>query len=67
MKMGVQPSDGHQLLVVPLLDYATVIEYDDPVGFADGGEPVRDDQAPASFEQYLHGLLDLVLGLGVKG
>ena len=39
-----------QGLVAPLVDDAAALEHDDPVGVADRGEPVRDDErrAPAA-------------------
>ena len=50
------------------LDDAAVVERDDLVGVADGGQPMRDgDGGGAGSGQGVEGLLDDPLGFGVQG
>ena len=41
-----------------LLDYASVVHYEDEVGVADCGEPVGDDEVGSTRHQGVHGPLD---------
>src|SRR2546422_8934598 len=45
----VQPSQGEQLVVRALLDRASAVEHDQPVGATHGGQTVSDDQRGAAF------------------
>jgi len=45
-----------------LLQDAAVAQHDDPVGVAQGGEPMRDHEARPAREQGSHRALDLGLG-----
>src|SRR5690606_40270202 len=46
---------------------APLLEHEDPVGGADGAEPVRDDDGRASLEELLEGALEPRLRLAVDG
>src|SRR5512135_1946423 len=48
----------HQLLVSTLLDDFAVVDDDDIIRIADGGEAVRDDEAGAALHQAQERLLD---------
>ena len=63
---GVEAALGHQRVVRALLDDAAVVHHDDPVGAADGGEAVGDDDRRAVVHQPLERLLDQPLGFGVE-
>src|SRR6478736_6819973 len=66
MERGVEPAGGEQLGVGALLHDAAVVEDEDQVGVADGGEPVRDHQRRTSLERGVERLLDCGLGLAVE-
>ena len=59
--------EGEQLLVGALLDDASVVEDDDLVGIADGGEAVGNDESGAPLHDAVHAALDELLGTGVDG
>ena len=69
---GVLAAAGQQLGVAPLLDHPPLRQHHDPVGVADGGEPVGDHQGGAVARraephERLEGALHLALALGVEG
>jgi hypothetical protein len=51
--------------VAAALDHLAVLQHDDAVGIADGGEAVGDDEAGAALQQLGQRLLDLPLGVAV--
>jgi len=53
--------------VPPLLDDVAVFHHQNPVGIADGGKPVRDDEAGAPLHQLLGGFLDEHFGVRIHG
>ena len=61
----IQPLLRHQLIVVALLDGMPVLQHDDPVGAADGGQTVRDNDAGAALKELRQRLLDQHLGIAV--
>ena len=61
----VRAPGGEQLLVGALLDDPAVLHHQDQVGVADGGEPVRDDEAGPVRAQRRHRPLQQHLGAGV--
>ena len=66
MEGGVEPAGGEELGVRALLDHAAVVEHEDQVGVADGGEPVRDHERRTPLEGRVERLLDRGLGLAVE-
>src|SRR5687768_10168623 len=65
VQLPVQTAVIHQLFVRAALADLPVVEDQDGVGGADGGEAVGDDDRGAAVEQGLDGVLDQKLGLGV--
>src|SRR5439155_18013028 len=59
---GVASLLCEKLVVRPTLDDAPLVQHDDEVGVADGGEAVRDDQAGASRKQRRERFLHAALG-----
>src|SRR5690606_34581968 len=57
---------GQQFLVAALFDDAPLLDHQDPVGGADGGEPVRDDDGGAPAQRLGQRLLHRGLGGGVQ-
>lgn len=62
----VQPAHRDQLLVPPTLDDAALVEHEDAVGVADGGETVRDDEGGAPLRQVAETFEEQVLGFGSR-
>ena len=56
---------GHELLVIALFEQAAVLKNDNPVGAANGGEAVGDDDAGAVADGGTDGPFDENLGGGV--
>ncbi len=48
VQAGIGPACRHQIGVAALLDHAAAVKHHDPVGVADGREPVRDHQRRAA-------------------
>src|SRR5581483_8237556 len=65
VEVRVEAADGQQLVVGALLDDASALQHDDLIGITDRGQAMGDDQARTALEQYLEGLLDLLLGEAV--
>ena len=55
-QLGVQAAHGHQLVVGALFDYLALLQHDDPVRAANGGQPVGYDYGRPAFRQLLDGL-----------
>jgi hypothetical protein len=53
--------------VVAGLDDAAMVEHDDLVGVADGGQPVGDGDGGAALGEGVEGMLDGSFGFGVQG
>ena len=60
-------AEGEQFVVGAALDDLAVVQDEDLVGVADGGEPVRDGDRGASCRHGVDGFLDGLLGLRVEG
>ena len=65
VKACVEPALGDQLCVGAGFDDAAVLQDDNPIGAAHGGEPVGDDDAGAALDQAFESRLDLALGPAV--
>ena len=65
VEAGIEAVFIHELVVVALFDQLAILQHDDPVGAADGGEAVGDDEAGAAFEQGFQRLLNLTFGVRV--
>ena len=52
-------------IVVALLDYLTVLDYNDDIGILNCGKTMRDNEAGLVLHQLAHRALDLYLGAGV--
>jgi hypothetical protein len=57
----------HEFLMRALGDQTPLVEYQDAIHLADGGEPVSDDEAGAVRHQFLQGELNQALTFGVQG
>ena len=66
VQLGVQAAGGQQLVVRAALDDPAVVDDQDLVGLADGGQPVRDDQRRPAGQRRLQRPLHRRLGLGVQ-
>src|SRR6266516_174410 len=66
VQLGVEAAAGQQLVVAAALDHAAVVDHQDPVGLADGRQPVGDHQRGAAGQGGLERPLDRDLGLGVQ-
>ena len=58
--------DEHQFVVGAGFADGAVAKHDDDIGVADGGEPVRDDEAGAALHQFLERLLHEPFAFGVE-
>src|SRR5689334_17874463 len=73
VEAGVLSAPREQLLVAPLLGDAPTAQHRDPIGAADGGEAVRDDEGRAlaarraAAHQPLQRPLHLALAIRVEG
>src|SRR5258707_145374 len=65
-QLGVTAVAGQQARVVAGLDDAAVVQHDDLIGVADGGQPVRDGDGGAAPGQGVERLLHGPFGLGVQ-
>src|SRR5436305_866538 len=65
VQLPIETVDRHQLVVRPTLADLAVVEDEDRVGGADGGEAVRDDDGGAALEEHLGRLLDEMFRLSV--
>src|SRR5579871_260914 len=63
---GVDAGLGDQILMPALLDHPAVLEHQDAVGMADGGEAVGDDDGRPPAHQGFGRQLHLALGLDVE-
>src|SRR5439155_3816022 len=63
----VAAAPPNQLVVRALFDELAVLEDDDPIGVANGREPMRDDECGPAGEQRPQRLLDLPFGPDVDG
>src|SRR5215217_7237195 len=66
IQAGVEAPQLQQLSVGSLLHDSTPIQNDQPVGPADGAEPLRDDQSGPADQQLGQCVLDQPLTLGVQ-
>ena len=66
-QLRILPILGDQLLVGADFQEGAVLEEEDTVGHADGGEAVRDEYGRAVFDQLAEAEEYLVLGAGVQG
>ena len=66
VEIGVEAALGDQAGMGAALDDPAVVDDEDLVGLAHGGEPVGDDQAGAPLQGRVECALDGVLGLGVE-
>src|SRR5262245_10517202 len=66
VERGIAPAGTDQLLVRPVLDQPALLDGDDAIRHAHGGEPVGDDQHGAARRDLLHVLLDDALALVVE-
>ena len=53
--------------MAPIGDDSAVVEQDDPVGQADGGQPVGDDERRAAVHERAESAVDLLLDVHVNG
>ena len=67
VQFGIKTALGQELVVGADLADLPFIEDDDLVGFADGGEPMGDDDRAAAGNQFVDGLLDQLFGFGIDG
>jgi hypothetical protein len=58
MKLGVETAEFHELFVVAPLDNLSVFDYEDDVGFTNGGEPMSNDDRSMIFHQSVDGFED---------
>src|SRR4051812_5629385 len=65
-ELGIDAATGEQFAVRPLFRKGAIVQYDDAVGVADGGEPVSDDERGASLDQILEGSAHLSFALRVE-
>ncbi len=65
--LGVERGRGEQLGVGAVGHDAAALEQDDPVGQADGRQPVGHDQRGAALHEHAQGVVDLLLHLDVDG
>src|SRR5262249_25472017 len=66
MQVGIAAAPGNQLLMGAVFDDRAVLDGEDAVGAAHGGEPVCDDQHGATLDDVAHVALDNALGLVVE-
>ena len=64
---GIAAAQGDEFVVAAALDDAAGFHHVDAAGMADGGQPVRDDQAAAAHHQAVERALDGGLGFVVHG
>src|SRR5690625_311612 len=67
VQLSVGAGLGYQLLVTPLLAYPMLVDDDDPVRIADGGEAVGDHERGTPPGQFGQRQLDLPFGLRIEG
>ena len=63
--MVVAAVEAKELVVSALFKNAAMVEYDDLVGIAHGGEPMGDDEGGTALHEAVHSLLYKTLGTGV--
>ena len=66
VKPAVQAAACHQRVMAAGRDDPAVLQHDDPVGAADGGQAVGDDQGGATLQQRRQRALDFQLGVTVS-
>jgi hypothetical protein len=64
---SIETAAAEQLVVGTGLDDPAFTEHDDPIGMADRGQPVSDDEYRAILHQPVDRLLDQALRLGIEG
>ena len=65
IQRGVETVLRQKGIVRALLDDVAIAHDEDQIGIADGGEPVGDDKAGASAHQFVHAVLNELLGAGI--
>jgi len=67
VKLRIKSALCHQAIVRALLHNVATLHAEDEIRIADGGEPVRNDEASAPFHQGVHRLLNEQLCTGIDG
>ena len=67
VQFGIETVLCQQFFVRALLHNVPVVEDQDLVCRADGGQTVGNDEGGASFHEIVHGVLDQMLGAGIHG
>src|SRR5690554_6236675 len=65
-EFGVEAVLGDQAVMVALFNNLPVIHHDDPVGGADGGKAVSDDDSRAVLHQAVKRILDQLFAFGIQ-
>src|SRR5262245_39561440 len=66
IKLAIFAIPRKQLVVGAFLNDPAVLDDDDPIGTANRGEPMRDDQGGAVLHQYFESLLHRMFGFGIE-
>src|SRR3954451_20402219 len=67
VEAGVEAGQGEELFVAAGFGYVAVLEDDDLVGVADGGEAVGDDEGGAAFHEPVEGVEEEAFAFAVEG
>ena len=66
-QVGIESAARHQIFVAALLDDAALVQDDDVVGLAQGGDAVGDEDGGAVFHDLAEVAQNRLFGLGVHG